>query len=116
MKDLSDECFVLKDPRVSSALFNTVMSLCAGANFAPAIATMATTSASVIALVEAGEGIAILSQSSSRMFSNDLSFLPVMDALASIDIVLAWSPQQETPVLRSFLELVRRKKRPMKAK
>jgi DNA-binding transcriptional LysR family regulator len=115
MKDLAGERFVLNDPKYSSALFNVVMSLCAEANFAPEIAATASTSAGVVALVAAGEGIAILSQSS-RMFSDELSFLPVRDTLASIDIVLAWSPQRETPVVRSFLELARRKPRHLNAR
>jgi hypothetical protein len=41
------------------------------------------------------------------MFSDDLSFLPVRDTLASIDIVLARSPQRGG----SFLGMARRKPR-----
>jgi DNA-binding transcriptional LysR family regulator len=110
MNALAGEPFVLNDPKYPSALFNTVMSLCSEAGFAPLIAATATTSPGVVALVEAGEGIAILSQSP-KMFSDHLSFVPVKDASASIDVVLAWSPQRETPVLRSFLALARRKPR-----
>jgi DNA-binding transcriptional LysR family regulator len=114
MKELAGERFVLNDPKYSPALFNAVMSLCAEANFAPEIAATASTSAGVVALVAAGEGTAILPQYS-RIFSDDLSFLPVRSTLASIDIVLAWSPQRETPVVRSFLELARLRPRHLNA-
>ena len=115
MKELAGERFVLNDPKYSPALFNVVMSLCAEADFAPEIAATASTSAGVVGLVAAGEGTAILPQYS-RIFSDDLSFLPVRSTLASIDIVLAWSPQRETPVVRSFLELARLKPRHLNAR
>jgi len=61
--------------------------------------------------LEAEEGIAILPHGS-KIFRNDaLMFIPIADPSASIDIVVAWSPQHETPVLRPFLELVRRKRK-----
>jgi hypothetical protein len=41
-----------------------------------------------------------------------LVFVPLADRAAFIDLVIAWSPQHETPVLRSFLELARKNRKP----
>jgi DNA-binding transcriptional LysR family regulator len=111
MRELTMERFILNDRKYSPALFDKIISLCAEAGFSPTIVTTATVLSGVIALVEAGEGIAILPHGS-KIFRNDaLMFIPIADPSASIDIVVAWSPQHETPVLRPFLELVRRKRK-----
>jgi DNA-binding transcriptional LysR family regulator len=65
----------------------------------------------VFALVEAGEGVAILPQGSRVLSSDELVLIPLADAAAFVDLVIAWSPQYENPVLRSFLELARKKRR-----
>jgi DNA-binding transcriptional LysR family regulator len=111
MRELTVERFILNDRKYSPALFDKIISLCAEAGFSPTIVTTATVLSGVIALVEAGEGIAILPHGS-KIFRNDaLMFIPIADPSASIDIVVAWSPQHETPVLRPFLELVRSKRK-----
>jgi hypothetical protein len=40
-----------------------------------------------------------------------LVFVPLADRAAFIDLVIAWSPQHESAVLRSFIDLARKKRR-----
>ena len=63
------------------------------------------------ALVEAGEGVAILPEGSRKLRSDEVVFVPLADRSAFIDLVIAWSSQYESPVLGSFLELVRKRRR-----
>ena len=66
-----------------------------------------------IALVEVGEGVAILPQGWSFARGNEVVFVPLGDRMAFHDLVIAWAPQHENPVLRSFLELaLKKRKRP----
>jgi len=109
VRELSEERFILNDRKYSPAVFDKVIALCAGAGFSPRISTTATVSSGVLALVEAGEGVAVLPQGAQALSSKELAFVPLADPNASIDMVIAWSPQHETPVLRSFLELARKK-------
>jgi DNA-binding transcriptional LysR family regulator len=111
LRELANEMFILNDRSHSPATFDKVITLCAEAGFSPRIGSTATVSSGVIALVEAGEGVAIVAEGSKKLGSEEVAFVPVADNTAFIDLVIAWSPQYETPVVRSFLELVRKHRR-----
>jgi len=111
IRELTNELFILNDRSHSPAAFDKVITLCAEAGFSPKIGSTATVSPGVIALVEAGEGVAILPEGSRKLGSDEVVFVPLADSTAFIDLVIAWSPHHESPVLRSFLELARRRRR-----
>jgi DNA-binding transcriptional LysR family regulator len=108
---LAKRRFVLNDRTYSPAVFDKVITLCAESGFSPRIGATATIGAGVIALVEAGEGVALLPAGSRALGGDELVFIPLADNAAFVDMVIAWSPQHESPVVRSFLELVRKKKK-----
>jgi len=110
IRELAGDRFILNDRKYSPAVFDKVITLCAEAGFSPRISATATVSPGIIALVEAGEGVAILPHGARALSSEELVFVPLADPTAFIDMVIAWSPQHETPVLRSFLELARKKR------
>jgi DNA-binding transcriptional LysR family regulator len=113
IRELADERFILNDRNYSPVTFDKVISLCAEEGFSPRIGATATVSSGMLALVEAGEGVAILSRGSSVLRGNELMFVPLAGRTAFLDLVIAWAPQYENPVLRSFLELaLKRRKRP----
>ena len=110
ISELSEDPFVLNDRKYSPAVFDKVIMLCADAGFSPKIGATASVSSGVIALVEAGEGVAIL-PIGSRIFSTDeVIFVPLADQDASVELVIAWSPLHENPVLHTFLEMARKKR------
>jgi DNA-binding transcriptional LysR family regulator len=112
LRELVHELFILNDRSHSPATFDKIIMLCAEAGFSPRIGSTATVAFGVIALVEAGEGIAILPEGSKRLRSSDeVLFVPLADHGAFIDLVIAWSPLHENPVLGSFLELARKHRR-----
>jgi DNA-binding transcriptional LysR family regulator len=111
MRELADERFVLNDRKYSPLVFDKVITLCSEAGFSPRIGATASVSSGVLALVEAGEGLAILPEGSQRLSTEELVFVPLADRTAYVDIVVAWSPQHESPVLRSFLDLARKRRR-----
>lgn len=108
VRELANEHFVLNDRRHSPAAFDKVITLCAEAGFSPRISATATVGAGVVALVEAGEGVAVLPQGSNVLIGEELAFVPLADPSASIDLVIAWAAGRESPVLNAFLELARR--------
>jgi DNA-binding transcriptional LysR family regulator len=111
IRELAGERFILNDRKYSPAVFDKVIALCAEAGYSPKISATATVSPGIVALVEAGEGVAILPQGARALSNKELVFVPLADRTASIDMVIAWSPQHETAVLRSFLELARKRRR-----
>lgn len=106
--ELAGETFILNKPVDAHAVFDKVFALCADAGFSPRIGSTATVSLGVIALVEAGEGVSILPEASRVLSGEQLVFVPLADRAASIDLVIAWVAEHESPVLRAFLELARK--------
>ena len=107
LRSLARERFVLVARESSPALFGKIIALCSEAGFSPQIAATGVAWSSVVLLVEAGEGIAILPSNLQQRGSNDLVFRPLTNRGASIGLVIAWSPQREGPVQKAFLDLVR---------
>ena len=107
LKSLARERFVLVARESSPSLFGKILALCSEAGFSPQIVTTAAVWASVALLVEAGEGIAILPSNLQHGASKNLAFCPLTNPGAAIGLLVAWSPQREGPVLKSFLNLVR---------
>ena len=111
IRELAAERFVLNDRKYSPLVFDKVITLCSEAGFSPRIGATASVSSGVLALVEAGEGLAILPEGSRRLSTEELVFVPLADHSAFVDLVIAWSPQHESPVLRSFIDLARKRRK-----
>jgi DNA-binding transcriptional LysR family regulator len=107
LKSLARERFVLVARESSPALFGKILAICSEAGFSPHIVATGAVWASVVLLVEAGEGIAILPSNLQHGASKNLKFCPLANRGAAIGLVIAWSPQREGPVLKEFLNLVR---------
>ncbi len=100
---LAGEPFVINERKFSSALYDRILTLCTNAGFSPLIAATASASNGVAALVEAGEGIAILTEIV-RSPESSLRFIPLIDAEATIDIVLAWKAENSNAAVKAFLQ------------
>jgi DNA-binding transcriptional LysR family regulator len=111
IRELANEQFILNDRNYSSATFDKAIALCADAGFSPKLGAMATVGPGVIALVEAGAGVALLPRGSRTLTSDQVVFIPLADQAATIDLVIAWSQQNESPVIHSFLEVARKWRR-----
>jgi DNA-binding transcriptional LysR family regulator len=107
LRSLACERFVLVSRETSSALFDKIIAACSQAGFSPQIVSTASVWSSVVLLVEAGEGIAILPSNLQQRGKSGLAFCPLRPPGASIELVLAWSPAREGPLQTAFLQLAR---------
>lgn len=107
LKSLARERFVLVARESAPSLYGKILALCGRAGFSPQIVATGAAWASVTMLVEAGEGIAILASSLQHSASKNLVFSPLTDRGAEIEMVMAWSQERESPVVKAFLDLVR---------
>jgi DNA-binding transcriptional LysR family regulator len=107
LRSLALERFVFVARESSPSLFGKILALCGKAGFSPQIVGTGAAWASVTMLVEAGEGIAILPSNLQHAASKNLVFSPLTDRGAEIGLVMAWSQERESPVLKAFLDLVR---------
>ena len=107
MAALAEERFVMCERETSPALFDKVMQLCAEAGFSPAIANTSAVWSSIVMLVQAGEGIALLPMNLQHLRAGDLAFCPLKAQDASVELVMAWSAARDSAVLESFRKMVR---------
>jgi DNA-binding transcriptional LysR family regulator len=98
---------VLSSRDTSPALFDKVIELCSDAGFSPRIASISTVWSSVVMMVQAGEGVALLPLNQQQFRNRDLTFSPLKAKNAFIEFVMTWSPQHDTHLNRSFRELAK---------
>lgn len=107
---LANESFVLCERDISPVLFDRITSLCEKAGFAPRIIQTSNVLSSVLALVEAGEGVTLIPSSLRHVRYSDLAFCPITEPHGTIELVMAWSPEREGAVQTTFLDFVRSRK------
>jgi DNA-binding transcriptional LysR family regulator len=87
-----------------SAVSNIFVDACRSAGFQPKVVQEAKETSTLLSLVAAGMGIALVPMTS-RMFSfQGVAFRPLRNP-PPVDLAVAWMAGSETPLLRSFLEL-----------
>lgn len=102
LTQLANEPFILF-PRASSPLFNaSILTMCDRAGFTPQVIQTATQVHTVVGLVSAGMGIAIVPAIAKNMQSSGVAFLRIQEDPPPVNVVLAWRPTRDTPSLRAF--------------
>jgi len=107
LRALAGERFVFVARETSSSLFDKIISLCSDAGFSPEIVATGSVWSSVVLLVQAGEGIALLPSNLQQLGSSDLAFCPLTASGASIELVMAWPATGEGAIQSAFLDLAR---------
>lgn len=105
LRDLANERFVLPSRDASPAVFDKVIELCSEAGFSPHIASICSVWSSVIPMVQAGEGVSLLPQNEQQSRTRDLAFCPLRAKNAFVEFVMAWSPQRDNNIIRSFRQV-----------
>lgn len=107
LKDLANDPFVLSSRETSPAVFDKVIELCSEAGFSPRIASISTVWASVVLMVQAGEGVSLLPLNQQQYRTRDLAFCPLKAKNAFVEFVMVWSPKRDSNLIRSFRQLAR---------
>jgi DNA-binding transcriptional LysR family regulator len=109
LKALASEPFVLIDRDTWPPFFDLALSLCNKAGFAPRIVNTTGRWPGVLTLVEAGEGVSLVTEGVKRFRSNGLVFCNIVPT-ASIGLGVAWRSSHEGVIVRAFLNLLRESK------
>lgn len=109
IRKLSSERFVLCARETAPAVFDKIIGLCSEAGFSPQIAALPVVRSSVVMLVQAGLGVAILPELHDAVGSG-LSACPLKSKDAVVELVMAWSPRRVNPAAEAFMALVRKNK------
>lgn len=104
---LADEPFIVCDRNLSPTLFDKITATCAQAGFSPRITQASHDLASVLTLVQAGEGVTLIPSSLQHYRFNDLSYCRLIEPVGAVELVMAWSPEREGGIQKAFLDFMR---------
>jgi DNA-binding transcriptional LysR family regulator len=107
VQDLAEEPFVEIAPSRSSSLHAHVLRVCASYGFRPRVVQSATELFTVLALVAAGMGVAIVPSSVTTSPLDGIAYLPLDNPEARWRVGAAWDPAARKPVRDAFVALLR---------
>ena len=102
---LRDEPFILYSATLGSGLRELTLALCLAAGFAPRVAQEVHEMPTLISLVSAGIGVGLVAASMQRAQIPYVRYVPLEEAEAYSDILLAFKRDNPSAPLRNFLEL-----------
>lgn len=105
--DLADEPFVTYDPAAGSVVDEAVLRTCAAAGFSPRREHLVGATATVVALVAAGLGVALVPASSSALALDGVTYRP-LPGTERVPLALAWRTGDDSPLLASVLTVLTR--------
>jgi len=106
ISDLAGERFVVFQRTSSPEVFDTIVRVCNDNGFSPRLHHELNNMNSVLATVEAGEGVAIVPATASNSRADNISFFRLQPDEVRIDFVAAWQKKEPSVALKSFLELL----------
>jgi DNA-binding transcriptional LysR family regulator len=95
-------------PRESSpALHDAILSCFRAAGLAPAIGQLAIQMQTIVSLVSAGMGLALVPQSVCNLMRPGVEYRALADPTPLVETGIAWRRDNPSPMLKGFLELLR---------
>jgi DNA-binding transcriptional LysR family regulator len=104
--DLAGERFVIFQRTSSPEAFDAILRACNDQGFSPRLHNELNNMQSVLATVQAEEGVAIVPASACNMRADNVQFLRLQPDDVRIDLIAAWPRKEPSIALKSFLELL----------
>lgn len=102
LKAVAGDPFVMFSKAEAPLFHARVQALCEQAGFAPDVVQHATQIHTVVGLVGAGLGVAVVPASARNLHPRKVRFVRIADKAEPVHIALAWRRGHETPASRSF--------------
>src|ERR1700731_3376674 len=99
---LANERFILFHRKGAPAVFDTIIGACRSHGFSPQVENEPNSMQTILSLVEAEEGVAIVPASTSNLRSNGVRFVRLVPDLY-LDLIAEWPLGEPSAVLRTFL-------------
>jgi DNA-binding transcriptional LysR family regulator len=107
VNSLANESFVLFPQSSGPGLYQQLVSLCQQAGFSPHHTQQASQIPTIISLVAAGLGVAIVPESVQSVRWNGVVYRPLRNAKVDTAIVLAWRNDTRSPLVQTFADSIR---------
>jgi DNA-binding transcriptional LysR family regulator len=107
LRALSEECFIVPSRYVAvPGLFSHIMEACRQAGFTPKVVEQAWLMQTIIGLVGANMGVALVPASVRNLHREGVIYKPLQDVSTEVAMGVIWRQDEELPVLQRFLQVV----------
>jgi DNA-binding transcriptional LysR family regulator len=111
LASLAGEPFILFPRRVGTSLYDAIVGACRRAGFAPRIEQEAIQMQTIVSLVAARMGVALVPASLEHLRRTGVAYRPLADARGRVEIGIAWRTGDDAPAVRAFVALAREHRR-----
>lgn len=105
LRALAAESIVMFSKRESPLFHSRITEMCERAGFTPRVVQYATQIHTVLGLVGAGIGVAIVPGTGRNLHTRGVCFLEILDQPEPVHVALAWRRGKITPAIRSFRQV-----------
>jgi DNA-binding transcriptional LysR family regulator len=105
LEALAGESFLLVPRHLGPGFYDQVMAVCSRAGFVPNVVQEARTAQTIVSLIAGGMGVSIV-PGSMQTFQHEGIVYRAIEPQTTTDLAVMWRPEDNSPVLRAFLELV----------
>ncbi|MEU4606767.1 LysR family transcriptional regulator [Kribbella sp. NPDC023972] len=106
LAELAEDPFVFYTRSSGPAVFDTIVGYCRAAGFTPRIEQEAADVQTIVSLVAAGLGVSLLIGPTPPSNPEAVVYRELSDDLPAWQLSVAWSPDNRSPVLARFLDLL----------
>lgn len=104
---LANESFILFPRPLGPGLYDQIVSFCEQANFSPKVMQEAIQMQTIIGLISAEMGVALVPASLQSLQRAGVVYRPLQSATPQVETAMVWRPDSTSSVLREFLQVVR---------
>ena len=108
LKDLPPLPLIIFPRPIAPSLHDAILACFRGAALTPAIGQQAIQMQTIVSLVSAGMGLALVPQSVSNLRRPGVEYRALRDVSPQVETGLAWRRDNRSPVLLGFLDLLRK--------
>ncbi|UBF28230.1 LysR family transcriptional regulator [Kovacikia minuta CCNUW1] len=108
LSSLANESFILFPATMGPVFYEQIIGSCQQAGFRPKVAQEAVQMQTIVGLVAAGLGIAIVPASLQNFPRSGVIYRPLKEEIPNTELYLTWRQHDSSPVVRAFLNLARR--------
>jgi len=107
LASLRDKPFILIPRQVGTSLYDAIVGACQRAGFSPRIEQEAIQMQTIVSLVAAGMGVALVPASLRHLRRTGVTYRPLAERSPRIEIGIAWRRADDAPAVRAFVALAR---------
>jgi DNA-binding transcriptional LysR family regulator len=107
LTSLVNEAFILFPRKLAPGLYDLIISLCQQAGFSPNVAQEAIQMQTIVSLVAAEMGVAIVPASLQNLQRTGVVYKNIEESTSKVAIAMIWRSNEASPTVQKFLEIVR---------